>query len=107
MNFIWFWTFWHWSKESFRAGVFLREPLQGIGGHWDEWFRHEASAEEIHAIEMAGRTEASQRRFIAWLLSAARICGPITIEYAPGVSCVVKFTRSVCAFTAQAYAQRS
>ena len=43
MRFVWFWTFWHWSKESFRHGSLLRSPLHGIGSHWDEWFRHEAS----------------------------------------------------------------
>jgi hypothetical protein len=42
MRFVWFWTFWHWSKESFRSGHLLRSPLQGVGGHWDEWFQHEA-----------------------------------------------------------------
>src|SRR5688572_24880491 len=67
MPFIWFWTFWHWSKESFRSGALLRGPLQGIGGHWDEWFRHEASQNDLHAIAEAGRTESTQRQFIAWL----------------------------------------
>src|SRR5436853_514752 len=43
MRFVWFWTFWHWSKEGFRAGSLLRSPLHGIGSHWDEWVRHEAS----------------------------------------------------------------
>lgn len=68
MSFVWFWTFWHWSKESFRAGSLLRNPLQGIAGHWDEWFRHEASEGERTAIAKAGWTEASQRQFIGWLL---------------------------------------
>jgi len=36
-------TFWHWSKESFREGSLLSGPLHGIGSHWDEWYRHEAS----------------------------------------------------------------
>ena len=36
MRFVWFWTFWHWSKESYRSGSLLRSPLHGIGSHWDE-----------------------------------------------------------------------
>ena len=67
MSFIWFWTFWHWTKESFRAGALLREPLHGIGGHWDEWLRREAADSERRAIEHTGRSEAAQRRFILWL----------------------------------------
>jgi len=67
MHFVWFWTFWHWSKESFREGLLLRDPLHGIGGHWDEWFRHEASQDDLQTITEAGRTEANQRQFIAWL----------------------------------------
>lgn len=68
MQFVWFWTFWHWSKESFRDGVLSRGPVQGVGGHWDEWFRHEASASDLRAIEETGKTEFSQRQFIAWFL---------------------------------------
>jgi hypothetical protein len=68
MRFDWFWTFWHWSKESFRDGSLLRSPLHGIGSHWDEWFRHEASEGDLRAIEEAGRTKSTQRRFIAWLI---------------------------------------
>jgi hypothetical protein len=67
MNFVWFWTFWHWSKEGFRAGAMLRGPLLGIAGHWDEWFRHEASQADLDAIENTGRTERGQREFIVWL----------------------------------------
>jgi len=67
MRFVWFWTFWHWSKESFRDGVLLRSPLQGVGGHWDEWFRHEASENDLRAIEQVGRAESTQREFAAWL----------------------------------------
>lgn len=66
MRFVWFWTFWHWSKESFRSGEVLRSPLPGIGGHWDEWFRHEASAGELKAIAETGREKSNQRQFIAW-----------------------------------------
>jgi hypothetical protein len=67
MHFVWFWTFWHWSKESFRKGSLLRSPLHGIGSHWDEWFRHEASPNDLQAMVETGQTEANQRRFIAWL----------------------------------------
>lgn len=65
---IWFWSFWHWSTEGFRADALLRGPIQGIGGHWDEWYRHEASIEERHAIDETGRTARGQREFIAWLV---------------------------------------
>ena len=68
MRFVWFWTFWHWSKESFRDGhAFCVGPLQGVGSHWDEWFRNEASENDLRAIEEAGRSETSQRQFIAWI----------------------------------------
>jgi hypothetical protein len=67
MHYIWFWTFWHWSKESFRCGTVLRGPLHGIASHWDEWFRHEASEADSRAIESVGRTESGQRKFVAWL----------------------------------------
>jgi hypothetical protein len=68
MRFVWYWTFWHWSKESSRSGFLLRSLLQGIGSHWDEWFRHEASENDLRVIEEIGRSETDQRRFIAWLL---------------------------------------
>src|SRR5258705_10011256 len=67
MRFVWFWTFWHWSKESFRTGSLLRSPLHGIGSHWDEWFRHEASENDLKAIEASGRTKSTQREFTAWV----------------------------------------
>jgi hypothetical protein len=67
MRFVWFWTFWHWSKESFRDGVLLRSPLHGVASHWDEWFHHEASANDRKTIEETGRTESTQRQFVAWL----------------------------------------
>lgn len=67
-GFVWFWTFWHWSKESFRGGSLLRSPLNGIGSHWDEWFRHEASVSDLEAIKETSRTELSQRQFVGWLL---------------------------------------
>lgn len=68
MTYIWFWTFWHWSKESRRVGSLLRNPLHGIASHWDEWYLHEATKTEHAAIEAAGHSESSQRDFIAWLL---------------------------------------
>src|SRR5262249_25834042 len=67
MHYIWFWTFWHWSKESFRSRIVLRAPLQGIAGHWDEWFCHEASESDRRAIQQVGKTESMQRQFILWL----------------------------------------
>ena len=67
MSFVWFWTFWHWSKESFRAGALLDGPVHGMAGHWDEWYRHEASDAERCAIDEAGHSPESQRRFVAWL----------------------------------------
>jgi hypothetical protein len=67
MQFVWFWTFWHWSRESFRGGRLLRSPLQGIGSHWDEWFRHEASERDLKIIEETGRNEVLQRQFVRWL----------------------------------------
>jgi hypothetical protein len=69
MRFVWFWTFWHWSKENFRDGMLLRSPLHGVGSHWDEWFRHEASENDRKSIQETGRVESTQRQFIAWLLS--------------------------------------
>ncbi|HTI71780.1 MAG TPA: hypothetical protein VMF06_17525 [Candidatus Limnocylindria bacterium] len=45
----------------------MRSPLHGIGGHWDEWFRHEASVDELRQIQEAGHDPSSQRRFMAWL----------------------------------------
>ena len=68
MRFIWFWTFWHWSKDSFESGSLLRSPIHGIGGHWDEWFRHDASASDRDAVSEVGRTVSSQRAFIRWLV---------------------------------------
>ena len=67
MAHVWFWTFWHWSEENFRDGALLRGPLHGIGSHWDEWFRHEASDADRRAIARAGQSAGGQRRFIAWL----------------------------------------
>ncbi|MDP9179476.1 MAG: hypothetical protein M3O61_17515, partial [Gemmatimonadota bacterium] len=67
LGFVWFWTFWHWSTEGFRSGALLRSPLQGIGSHWDEWFRNEASSADREAIESAGRITFEQRRFVSWL----------------------------------------
>ena len=68
LRFIWFWTFWHWTTESFRGGSLLHSPLHGIGSHWDEWFRHEASADDRQAVEETGRSRFGQQRFILWLV---------------------------------------
>ena len=68
MPFLWFWTFWHWSAESYRVGALLRGPIHGMGGHWDEWFRHEASAEDRRAIDAMGGSPRRQRQFVAWLV---------------------------------------
>jgi hypothetical protein len=67
-SYVWFWTFWHWTRESFRSGALLRAPLQGIGSHWDEWYRHEASTDDRRSLEGVGGSERSQRRFVAWLV---------------------------------------
>lgn len=67
-HYLWFWTFWHWSTESFRAGAVLRSPVQGVGGHWDEWYRHEATREERDAIAECGRDTVAQRAFVSWLV---------------------------------------
>ena len=67
MSFIWFWTFWHWSKESFQSGHLLRGPVHGIASHWDEWFRHEASPADRRTIEEVSRSIRSQRQFVLWL----------------------------------------
>jgi hypothetical protein len=45
----------------------LRSPVQGIGSHWDEWFRHEASTSDREAIEAVGNSRFEQSRFITWL----------------------------------------
>ena len=67
MRFVWFWTFWHWSKEGHRSGAMLRSPLLGIAGHWDEWYRHEASPDDRARIEDIDRTPRGQSEFLAWL----------------------------------------
>ena len=66
--FAWFWTFWHWSSESFRVGASLHSPLHGIGGLWDEWFQHEATDAERRAIDVVGADSRAQRRFVAWIV---------------------------------------
>lgn len=67
MRFVWFWTFWHWSKESYRCGELLQGPLHGAARNWDEWFGHEATPEDRDAIERAGRNEVAQRAFVDWI----------------------------------------
>src|SRR6185312_13107537 len=66
-RFIWFWTFWHWSTESFRSGALSRGPLIGVGGHWDEWYRHEATVDEQQQIVEVGLDPVAQRQFVVWL----------------------------------------
>jgi hypothetical protein len=68
MRFVWFWTFWHWSREGVRTGALLRSPLQGVASHWDEWYAFEAPDRDRGEIEATGRTEANQRQFIAWIV---------------------------------------
>lgn len=41
--------------------------MQGIAGHWDEWFRHEASPSDREAIEAVGKSRFDQSRFVTWL----------------------------------------
>ncbi|MEO8333874.1 MAG: hypothetical protein ABI664_02810 [bacterium] len=68
VRYLWFWKFWHWSRESYRSGTVLRDPVHGIGGHWDEWFHHEATDEERKAVEQSGETVTGQRQFVMWLV---------------------------------------
>jgi len=68
MRFVWFWTFWHWSREGFRDGVLLRSPLQGAASHWDEWYRYEASEHDRQLIREAGSTRTTQHRFVSWIV---------------------------------------
>lgn len=67
-RYLWFWTFWHWSRESYRSGTVLRDPVHGIGGHWDEWYHHEATEEQRKAVALSGETVSAQRQFITWLV---------------------------------------
>ncbi|HKR09802.1 MAG TPA: hypothetical protein VJS39_11470, partial [Gemmatimonadaceae bacterium] len=67
MDFVWFWTFWHWSTESFRSGALLHSPLQGVASNWDEWYRHEASDSDRREIDTIGASVFEQRRFVCWL----------------------------------------
>ncbi len=67
-RYLWFWTFWHWSRESYRSGTVLRDPVHGIGGHWDEWYHHEATEEQRKGVALSGETVSAQRQFITWLV---------------------------------------
>lgn len=67
VRYIWFWSFWHWSRESHRAGMLLKRPLEGLAVHWDEWYRHEASARERDEIERLRDSAAEQQAFLDWL----------------------------------------
>src|SRR2546430_7876788 len=53
-----------WSSDVCSSDLII---VRCIGGHWDEWFRHEASDDDRRAIEHTGRSKANQRQFIAWL----------------------------------------
>ncbi len=68
-RFVWFWTFWHWSRESYESGELLRDPLQAVGSNWDEWFHHEASAEDRQRIAAIGGNGSAQTEFVSWLFS--------------------------------------
>lgn len=67
MRFVWFLSFWSWSRESHRAGFLLRHPLEGIAGNWDEWFTGEASAAERVEIDLVGQRPDFQVMFAEWL----------------------------------------
>lgn len=67
MQFVWFWSYWHWSTESYRCGSLLRGPVHGIGSHWEEWYNHEASPAMRDAIAAVGAHPRRQREFVLWL----------------------------------------
>ncbi len=66
-KFLWFWTFWRWSGECYRAGILLRDPIHGFAGNWNAWFNHEASAEDRALIADLLQDEKAQRQFIVWI----------------------------------------
>src|SRR3954466_12700515 len=67
-DFVWFWTFWHWSRESCRVGTLLRDPLHGLGGNWNAWYNRHATDQDLDAITKIESDAASQRLFVSWLL---------------------------------------
>lgn len=73
LDYLWFWNFWCWSVESFRSGALLHDPAHGIAGHWDEWHRYDASADDRAAVADIASNPGAQRAFVIWL---ARCWGP-------------------------------
>ena len=67
IRFVWFWTFWHWSREASQAGLLQNEPLAGIADHWNEWFGGVASEQDREAIRGIGRERGAQSQFLVWL----------------------------------------
>src|SRR4051794_19234578 len=68
VRFAWFWNFWHWSRESFRAEILMRDPLHGFSGNWLAWYSRTAAADDLAAIDAIGRDERAQRALIHWLV---------------------------------------
>lgn len=66
-RFIWFWTFWHWSRESCRVGALSHDSLYRFSGNWDAWFHHEASDQDLLAIAGIGRDQELQGQFVTWI----------------------------------------
>lgn len=67
MRFIWFLDFWSWSRETYRAEMLLRHPLEGIAANWDEWYGEEATEVERAEIDLVGQNPAIQEEFLRWL----------------------------------------
>lgn len=67
MRFIWFLNFWGWCRETYRAEMLLRHPLEGIAANWDEWFSGEATDTERAEIEHVGQRPDLQNEFLRWL----------------------------------------
>lgn len=67
LRFVWFWTFWHWSRENSRTGRVACDPWLGIGANWAEWLQGEASDEDRLAISETSETRSGQSQFIHWL----------------------------------------
>lgn len=89
MQYVWFWSYWHWSTESYRCGSLLRGPVHAIGSHWEEWYDHEASPQSRDAIAAIGRDPREQRRFVLWM---ARHWAPLASwnETTPPIRFVLK-----------------
>jgi hypothetical protein len=67
-RFVWFWNFWHWSRESFRVEILLRDPLHGFAGNWLAWHSRAAGPDDLAAIDTIGHDERAQRAFIRWIV---------------------------------------